>query len=298
MARVVRTPLVAFAFLVDRMRRLPGAGFVHEHQFFVVGGLLFAAAIILVAWAAERSPQRVSMADLTAGTLAPLQTWIIVTGDMRADSESATGYRYIMSDPGVPDATLAVTSDTQLAIGHVTVSGTLVGGGAAQHEGFAWTGHLLADPLLAHEPDPPWLAIGMAALAGFVAAAGRTSYPMFFKETPTELAAGAGSLRVRARRGWPPEQDVVDATLRMRPGEPLEVALDGEGPRTIRLHSALSSVDAGELRTLSNLEPALVVRPPTGELTFSFASDAERDSVYAALVEDVVTSTGRKVTLG
>ncbi len=106
---------------------------------------------------------------------------------------------------------------------------------------------------------------------------------MFFKETPTQLTARAGSLHVQARRDWPPDPDPVDATLTIRPGEPLEVILAGEGPRIIRLHSAHSSVDTGVLRTLSTSEPALVVRPPSGELTFSFASDAERDSVYAAL---------------
>ena len=223
MTRVFRTPLVAFAFVVDRLRRLPGAGFVEEHKFWVVGGLLVAAAIVLGAWAATRSPQRVSMADLTAGSLAPLQTWIIITGDMRAEGQVATGYRYILTDPNITDATLAVTSRTELPVGLVTVSGTLVGGNAPQHEGFAWYGQLVADPLLAREPDPPWLAIGLATFAGFIAAAGRTSYPLFFKETPTQLTARAGSLRVQARRDWPPDPDAVDATLTMRPGEPLEV---------------------------------------------------------------------------
>ena len=298
MTRVFRTPLVAFAFLVDRLRRLPGARFVQEHQFWVVAGLLVAAAIVLGAWAATRSPQRVSMADLTAGSLAPLQTWIIITGDMRADSQSANGYSYVLTDPGIADATLAVSSETALPVGFVTVSGTLVGGDAPQHEGFAWRGQLISDPVLAREPDPPWLAIGLAALAAFIAAAARMSYPLFFKETPTQLTARAGSLHVQARRDWPPEADTVDATLTIRPGEPLEVTLAGEGPRIIRLHSAHSSVDAGVLRTLSTSEPALVVRPPSGELTFTFASDAERDSVYAALVADVVMSTGRPVTLG
>ncbi len=296
MGNFLRTPVVAFASVVARLRRLPGVEFVFEHQFWVVGGLLLAGAIVLGAWAAERSPQRVSMSDLVAGSLAPLQTWIIVTGDVRADTQTPAGYRYILTDPGVLDATLAVTSSSELPVGRTTVSGTLLGGDAPRQPGFAWTGHLIADPLVAREPDPPWLAIGLATLAAFIAVAGRTSYPTFFKDTPQALAVRAGSIRVKARRDWPPDSEPVDATLTMRPREPLEVQVDGEAPQIVRLHSAHSSVDAGELRTLSTSEPALVVRPATGELTFSFASVAERDAVYAALVADVEASTGRKAT--
>ncbi len=289
MTRALRTPTVAFSYAVQKLRRLPGARFVQDHQTLVVGSLILVGSIVLASWAATRSPQRVTMADLTAGSLAPLQTWIIITGDLRpADNQSGTQFRYILTDPSVPDATLAVTSGDELTSGQTTVSGTLLGGDAPQHEGFAWNGQLIADNELAREPDPPWLAISLFALAGFIGVAARTSYPSFFKETPKTLPVAARVIRTRARREWSADEEWVDATVTIRPGEPVQTQLQGEGPRTIRLHSAHSGADAGVVRTISTSEPALIVRPSTGELLFLFATDEERDAVHTALIEDVM----------
>ena len=72
------------------------------------------------------------------------------------------------------------------------------------------------------------------------------------------------------------------------------VELPGEAPRIIRLHSAHSGADAGVLRTLSTTEPALVVRPSTGELLFLFATDAARDAVYEALVADAARARDQR----
>jgi hypothetical protein len=297
--RALRTPTVAFSFAVEKLRRLPGARFVQNHPTLVIGTLVLAGALVLAAWAATRSPQRVSMADLTAGSLAPLQTWIIVSGDMRPVDNSAPGqFRYTLTDPNVPDATLAVTSRIELSAGQSTVSGTLLGGDAPQREGFAWTGQLLADTELAREPDPPWLAIGLFALAGLVGAAARTSYPTFFKETPAAAGVRWRSIRARVRREFHPDDDWVDATLMTQPGEPVVVHIPGEPPRTIRLHSAHSGADAGVLRTLSSSEPALVVRLSTGELLFLYATEEERDAVYAALIADVARPTEQRAMAG
>ena len=286
---------MAFSYAIQQLRRVPGARFVQEHQLLVIGMLVFAGVIVLAAWAATRSPQRVSMADLTAGRLAPLQTWIIVSGDLRpADNQSGSQFRYVLTDPNVADATLTVTSQRELPTGQTTVSGTLLGGDAPQHEDFAWTGQMLADDELAREPDPPWLAIGLFTLAGFIGVAARTSYPTFFRETPQSVGVRAASIRARARSEWSAADEWVDATLTIHPGEPLEVELPGEAPRIIRLHSAHSGADAGVLRTLSTTEPALVVRPSTGELLFLFATDAQRDAVYEALVADAARARDQR----
>ena len=298
MTRVFRTPIVAFSYAIQQLRRLPGARFVQEHQFLVIGSLVFVASIVLTAWAATRSPQRVSMGDLTAGSLSSLQSWIIITGDLAADSQTGGQFRYVLTDPNEADATLAVSSGTELPVGRTTVSGTLVGGNAPRMEDFAWRGQLVADSELAREPDPPWLAIGLFALAGFIGAAGRTSYPTFFKETPRPVAPLDGTMRARARRDWSVDDEFVDATLTSRPGQPLEVQLAGVGSQTIRLHSVHSGADTGVIRTTSTSEPALVVRPSTGELLFTFATDAERDSVFASLVADVAASRSQPITSG
>ena len=299
MVRALRTPTVAFSYAVELLRRLPGARFVQEHQTLVVGTLVLAAVIVLSAWAATRSPQRVSMADLTAGSLAPLQTWIIITGDVvAAESHTAGQYRYVLTDAGALDAALTITSRTELPVGRTTVSGTLLGGDAPQVEGFGWFGQMIADPELAREPDPPWLAIGLFTLAGFIGVASRTSYPTFFRETATPAGVRDRSIPARAQREWSVDNEWVDARLNIRPGAPVEVQLPGEAPRTIRLHSAHSGADTGVLRTLSTSEPALVVRPSTGQLLFLFATDEERDAVYAALIEDVARPTEARPTAG
>jgi hypothetical protein len=44
------------------------------------------------------------------------------------------------------------------------------------------------------------------------------------------------------------------------------------------------------LRTTSTSQPALVVRPSTGELLFTFATNDQRDAVFASLVADVESS--------
>lgn len=299
MTRALRTPTVAFSFVVEKLRRLPGARFVQDHPTLVIGTLVLAGALVLAAWAATRSPQRVSMADLTAGSLAPLQTWIIVSGDVRlVDSSSPGQFRYTLTDPNVADATLTVTSRTELPTGQSTVSGTLLGGNAPQREGFAWTGQLLADTELAREPDPPWLAIGLFTLGGLIGVAARTSYPTFFKEAPTLTGVRPRSIRARARREFHPDDDWVDAALTTQPSEAVVVHIAGEAPRTIRLHSAHSGADAGVLRTLSKSEPALVVRLSTGELLFLFATEEERDAVYAALIADVVRPAEQRTMAG
>ena len=299
MTRALRTPTVAFSFAVEKLRRLPGARFVQDHPTLVIGTLVVAGALVLAAWAATRSPQRVSMADLTAGSLAPLQTWIIVSGDMRPVDNSRPGqFRYTLTDPNIPDATLTVTSPTELPADQNTVSGTLLGGDAPQRDGFAWTGQLLADTELAREPDPPWLAIGLFALAGLVGVAARTSYPTFFKEAPAPAGVRQRSIHARVRREFHPDDDWVGATLATHPGEPVVVHIPGEPPRTIRLHSAHSGADAGVLRTLSSSDPALVVRLSTGELLFLFATEEQRDAVYAALIADATRPADHSALAG
>src|SRR4029453_10428373 len=114
----------------------------------------------------QRSPQRVSMAGLYAGDLSQMQTWIIVSGDLLEEaSSSSPTHQYALTDASVPDAKLIVSSEVPLAAGQTTVSGILVGGTGGAQPGFGWVGQLRADPELAREPDPPWIAIGLVAAA-------------------------------------------------------------------------------------------------------------------------------------
>lgn len=284
---ILRLPVVWFAYVVDQLRRVPGVRQVERRAPWLIAGLILAAVVVLGVGMAQRSPQRMTIPDLFAGNLAPMQSWIIVTGDLRAQPVSNNGYRYVMTDPAVPDATLIVQSGVELPVGQTTVSGTLIGGTSKGLAGFAWVGQLQADTVLAKEPGVPWTAIGLAAAALFVLVGGRTFYPMFFRQTPRSLEPDTKTLPVSIRRDWPPSASEVEpGSLVLQRGGPAELRVRVE-IQQLRLHSAHSSIDVGELRGLRDSEPVLVVRPSTGELTISFASADDRDAAYASLVAEV-----------
>ena len=46
-----------------------------------------------------------------------MQTWIIVSGTLQAESSTATGYRYVLTDPAVPNAMLRIDSQVALPVG-------------------------------------------------------------------------------------------------------------------------------------------------------------------------------------
>ena len=150
------------------------------------------------------------MADLVAGDLSHLQTWIIVSGDLRDEGSSPPRYRYAMTDAGVPDAKLIVMSEIELPVGEATVSGILVGGTSGAQRGFGWLGQLRADSELAREADPPWIAIALVVLAAFIGIGARTSYPVFVSREvahlpeprPTTLTVGVmeGTARIHCGR--------------------------------------------------------------------------------------------------
>ena len=271
---------------------MPVIGVLQKHSALVATVLFVAAFISLGVWLSQRSPQRVTMADLVAGNLSSLQSWIIVTGDLQqAATASENGLRYNLTDPEVPNATLTVFSTAPLATGLTTVSGTLIGGRQAATLGYAWVGQMRADSMLAEEPGPPWLAGSLAGLAALWVIAGRTPYPVFFGSRSTTAAARESAkprslnVRVRAERELSDAQ-VVDGVLRLNAEGPVELRTPDFGNQQLRLHSAKTSLEVGELRSLKASQPALIVRPSTGELTISFANAADRDAAVAALVAD------------
>jgi hypothetical protein len=285
--RVVRPPIVLFAYLVSRLRRIPGAMWLQRHSGLAIFALLVAALVALSFTMAQRTPQRVSLPQLAAGELAPMQTWIIVTGDLSAQPMTNGTFRYAMTDPASPDTTLYVSSEHELSVGRATVSGTLIGGDSRAPAGFPWIGQLRADPVLAREPDPPWLAIGLAAIALLIFFAARTSYPMFFAGAATPVPAPAhADLDVGVRRTWPPTDEApTPGRVVLRAREPIVLASDA-GAESLQLYSANSSYESGSLRWLRRSEPALALHPSKGDVLMSFASADDRDTALAGLLAD------------
>lgn len=281
----MRYPQIAFAFLIDQLRRIPGMLQIERRTFWIGLVLVFAAAIAFTVWGTQRTPQRIGMPGLVAGELSHLQTWIIVSGDIREEGATSAGHQYAMTDPAVPDAKLIITSDSPLPLGETTVSGTLIGGTGGAHEGFAWLGQLRADPVVAREPDPPWIAITLLGVVMFMGLGARTTYPVFIAQDvplipdPRPVVLHVGVVPEGPRSS----PEVITGELAVKPGEPAELRIAGREPQVLRLHSAHSSVAIGVLRRLSRSDPAVVVRPATGDLTLTFASVDDRDAAYAVI---------------
>jgi hypothetical protein len=281
-----RTTIVALAFVVAQFRWLPGAGIVGRYRGLIVAGLLLLAGVAFVVWGLERAPQRFTLAQLAAGELSPLQSWIIVSGELTADSAQPPRYLYRLRDPQAPNASVIVVADFELPLGWQTISGQWTGTREGVPPGFPWVGYMEAEPVLAQEQPPPWIAIGLAGVALLLIGGSRTNYPTFFRETPGRAQRPVRSMPVGVRESWPEPGEIENGTLAFAPDGPVQLQSPGRGQVELRLHSAHTSADVGELRSLSGAQPALLLRRATGELMLGFESRADRDAAFGALVAD------------
>jgi hypothetical protein len=292
--RAIRQIVVLFAFVVDRLRRLPGSGPAGRVAPWVARIMLVAAIALLVVWASEKTPQRISMADLSAGRLSSMQDWLIVTGDVVETPalEDPGTYVYRMTDPTVPDVSLIVRSDTRLPTGRVTISGDLEGGREGIGITKPWVGSIRADASLAQEIPPPWGPIALVATALLVFLARRTRYPTFFRERPGPSASTGRRFAVELRQAPDeaaavaiPASIVVGSGVGADASVQLEVA--GREPESLRLHSEHTGAIAGELRTVGWAKPGIRMRRPMGDVTITFEATDQRDAVFHALHDDV-----------
>ena len=298
MSDVLRFPLLLFAFGVEQLRRLPGARFVAPFAKWAARLFLVAAVVLILLWAVEASPQRISLADLAAGKLGSMQTWIIVTGDLTDEPGSNDEFlAYRLTDPAAPNAFLDVRSRSVQSLGHTTVSGRIEGGRDGVPAGYAWSARLNADVRLAGELPPPWTAMVLAALGILIIAARRTSYPFFLAEAPSDAMSAVGSLRVAVRsESGAFDRRSMPAALSFTGAEPGAADLTIQGGRRVpvRLHSAFTRVDVGRLRSLTDSEPALRVRSEGDDLVLAFHSTRDRDAAFSALgVEGQLQRRGR-----
>ncbi len=282
MGTIWRGAVLGVAFVGDRLRRLPGSGLVERFPGWTFALLFVVAMLAGAVWASQKSPQRISLADLSVGALAPMQTWIIVSGDVAAGSSSAT-HQYVLTDPAVAGARLIITSDVELPVGRTTVSGKLIGGDSRAPQGYDWVGHLQADPVTAQEQDPPWITIGLLGLGVLVIVVARTHYPVFFGDSPARVAPSRARIEVGVRRGWSPRDEIVPGTLAIEPGERVRLETSDGEIRDLRLQSASSSIEVGRFQALSGHELVLRLVASGGDLALKFANAADRDIAYSAL---------------
>jgi hypothetical protein len=286
MSGVLRFPWLLFAYGVERLRRLPGARFVAPLLPWVTRGLFIGVAVLVLLWMAEASPQRISLAELAAGKLGAMQSWIIVSGELADEPGSTESLRlYRLTDPAAPNAYLTVRSRTEWALGHTTISGRLEGGRDGVPPGYAWTARLNADPTLAEELPPPAIVAVLGGLGVLIVLARRSRYPMFVPETPGDAPPAWGNLRVAAHGELDGSADRHHGgTLDFGSGAGIaELRIRGRSPIAVRLHSAFTNVDVGQLQGLRSSEPALHVRAGDDDLTLGFASRRDRDAAFATL---------------
>jgi hypothetical protein len=285
----LRTLLVLFAYLVDLLRRIPGSERVGRWMPWMTRALFLGSAGLLLLWMSTPTPQRISLSDLAAGKLSQMQSWIIVSGELREEQSFVPEWhRYRLTAPSAPGPSLIVRSTVALRLGPTTISGYLEGGRGTTYVAVAapWVGALRAETALAHEIPPPWGAAALALAGLLVVAARATTYPMFFREAPGSPAARATRISVALRRGTrSPDRRITPAKIILASGEGPEIALvaDGAAPVSLRLHSEFTGAAAGELRALTWSQPAIRLRQAAEDVTLGFASARERDAVYGAL---------------
>jgi len=280
-----RAVIVSLAFALEPLRRLTGAPRGAGLQRWIAPALLLVAAILVLRWGAEASPERVSLADLAAGKLSPTQTWIVLSGDLSEAPADPTGdLVYDLTDRSAPQASLFVRSDRPLPLGPTTISGQLTGW-QLQPDGVSWWGQLNADDRLALESPPPWAALGLALAAVLVLVAGRTNYPVYFSETPTDRPGTVGSVpvTVKSLAGRPLDASLT-AVLEHESGDtPASLVVEGMGRFTLAFHSPTTGIDVGELRELGRSTPVLRLRAVALDATIAFATREDRDAAFAAL---------------
>jgi hypothetical protein len=283
---ILRTAVVAIAFVIEKLRHLPGLVVLGRFRVQIVTALLLLAAGAFVLWGLERAPQRLSLAQLANGELSQNQSWIIVNGDLRLESTNPPRRLYRLTDPQAPNASLIVVARFDLPAGWQTLSGQYTGTRERAIPGFNWVGYMEAEPVLAREQPPPWIAMGLFGLAVLVIGGSRTTYPTFFRERPGRVQRPDATLPVRIHESWPSPGGVEAGTLLFAPDGHVQLRVPDGQVADIRLHSAHTSAEVGELRTLDASEPALLLQRSTGELMLGFASRADRDATFGAFIAD------------
>lgn len=284
---LIRKPILAVLFLVDRVRHVPGSGRLAPLVPWLVGVLLAGSAVLVAAYMSEHSPQRVSLADLRSHNLPATQHWFIVSGDLEEEQALEGAYRYTLTDAPAPDSYLIVNSTVPWPVGRSTVSGRIDGFVPPLPPGEPWYAAMQADTELAIERPPPWTAMLLALAALAILAARRAPYPMFVPRQPGRTARATGRRKVvvhpdAERPGDGITQGVLD--LDVPPGSAPDLTIDNRRTVPVRVHSRLTSLRVGELLSLSAREPAIRVLSASGDMYLGFRSAKERDAVAAMLL--------------
>lgn len=284
---LIRMPILVVLSVVERVRRLPGARIAAPLVPWLAAAMFLGAGFLLAGYMAEHSPQRVSLADLRAHNLSSIQEWFIVTGDLQEEQALPDDYRYTLTDAAAPNAYLIVQSGHPWPEGHTTVSGRISGYVPFLPPDEPWYASMRADDELAIERPPPWTTMLLTLAGVFLLAARRSPYPMYVATSVERAARANGTVAVTVHPdAEQPGMGVVKGALELGDTagtNPTLRTVDGRAV-PVRVHSRLTSVRVGELRTVTSREPVIRLLSASGDLYVGFRSRAERDAVAATLL--------------
>ena len=160
----------------------------------MIAGLLAGTVIpVMIVFAFTRQPTEVTFADLKAGLLPPMTSWLRLEGELRPvpdDVQPASGdvaYVYTLSDPTNDRLAVSVELDAPLETGHTQVTGQVSGAGSVPGTVATITADVPTEPIR-HDP---WLLLALPAILAIPVVVGlRTGYPVVRGDPPAPYRAG------------------------------------------------------------------------------------------------------------
>lgn len=262
----------------------------------VIGGLLAGTLIpVMIIFAVTRVPTEVTFADLKAGFLPPMTSWLRLEGDLRPvpdDVQPASGdvpYVYTLSDPTNDRLAVSVELDAPLETGHTQVTGQVSGAGSVPGTMATITADVPTEPIR-HDP---WLLLALPAILATPVVVGmRTGYPVVRGDPPAPYRAGPLRLDESLAARWSgrigsdsaPREAMRPCTVTVTPDVDVcqVIVADAASAHTVATRRA-SPKRRLRICWTDGCKPALEIHAPTADLLLTFHEVIDRERFAATL---------------
>ena len=262
----------------------------------VIGGLLAGTLIpVMILFALTRVPTEVTFADLKAGFLPPMTSWLRLEGELRPvpeDVQPASGdvpYVYTLSDPTNDQLAVSVESDAPLETGHTQVTGQVSGAGSVPGTVATITADVPTEPIR-HDP---WLLLALPAILAIPVVVGlRTGYPVVRGDPPAPYRAGPLRLDESLAARWSgrigsesaPRDAMRPCTITVTTDVDVcqVIVADAATARTIATRRA-SPKRRLRVCWTDGCKPALEIHAPAADLLLTFHEVIDRERFAATL---------------
>ena len=262
----------------------------------VIAGLLAGTLIpVMILFAFTRVPTEVTFADLKAGFLPPMTSWLRLEGELRPvpdDVQPASGdvpYVYTLSDPTNDRLAVSVESDAPLETGHTQVTGEVSGAGSVPGTVATITADVPAEPIR-HDP---WLLFALPAMLAIPVVVGlRTGYPVVRGDPPSPYRAGPLRLDESLAARWSgrigsdsaPREAMRPCTITVTADvDVCQVSVaDASTARTVATRRA-SPKRRLRVCWTDGCKPSLEIHAPAADLLLTFDKVIDRERFAATL---------------